>query len=148
MHESLLLPLELLSGLDNHQIYPIGGGDRPLYPLFPPDLIPGMVRKMWIVSGVPYSPLSPLDILTVIPSFIVISIERVSRFFKEIGSVNPVEKSLMIKGSSQVHTNGACIPLPPNLQVVQIRLHFWMEVLSTSKEPIVQEGWALSYYRS
>lgn len=42
-----------------------------------------------------------------IPSFIVISIERVSRFFKEIGSVNPVEKSLMIKGSSQVHTNGA-----------------------------------------
>uniref|UniRef100_A0A6V7QVA6 SUPPRESSOR-OF-WHITE-APRICOT-like C-terminal domain-containing protein n=1 Tax=Ananas comosus var. bracteatus TaxID=296719 RepID=A0A6V7QVA6_ANACO len=36
--------------------------DPPPYPLFPPGLIPGMVRKMQIGSGVPYSPMSPLDI--------------------------------------------------------------------------------------
>jgi hypothetical protein len=33
------------------------------YPLFPPGLIPGMVRKMQIGSGVPYSALSPLPVL-------------------------------------------------------------------------------------
>ncbi|KAJ7518744.1 hypothetical protein O6H91_20G006200 [Diphasiastrum complanatum] len=64
------------------------------YPLFPPGLIPGMVRKMQIGSGVPYSSLSPLDIPTVIPpcssteSYIL---ERVAKFFNEIGEIDPLE---------------------------------------------------------
>ncbi|XP_031476885.1 uncharacterized protein LOC116248301 [Nymphaea colorata] len=110
-------------------------GDQPLppYPLFPPGLIPGMVRKMQIGSGVPYSPMSPLDIPTMIPPSTVSQsyiLERVSKFFKEIGEVNPSEGPL--KGSRQsnadsddeyereapVRKGGACIPPPPNLQVV------------------------------
>ncbi|CAK9153695.1 unnamed protein product [Ilex paraguariensis] len=43
------------------------GEKLPPYPLFPPGLTPEMVRKMQIGSGVPYSPMSPLDIPTVIP---------------------------------------------------------------------------------
>ncbi|KAL7160629.1 hypothetical protein ABFS83_01G109100 [Erythranthe nasuta] len=68
------------------------GEKLPPYPLFPPGLILGMVRKMQIGSGVPYSPMSPLDIPTVIPPSNVSPsevLERVSKFFKEIGEVNP-----------------------------------------------------------
>ncbi|ERN06855.1 calcium homeostasis endoplasmic reticulum protein [Amborella trichopoda] len=107
----------------------------PPYPLFPPGLIPGMVRKMQIGSGVPYSPCSPLDIPTVIPpstaspSYIL---ERVSKFFKEVGEVNPSEGPICKSGSPHhvndvdededereivVHKGGACIPPPPNLQM-------------------------------
>lgn len=101
----------------------------PPYPLFPPGLIPGMVRKMQIGSGVPYSPLSPLDIPTVIPpSNIQPSeiLERVTKFFKEIGEVNPSDGSLNSSEPSDefeydrepiVRKGGACIPPPPNLQV-------------------------------
>ncbi|MBA0777886.1 hypothetical protein Gotri_005847 [Gossypium trilobum] len=101
------------------------------YPLFPPGLIPGMVRKMQIGSGVPYSPLSPLDIPTVIPPSNVSPseiLERVSKFFKEIGEVNPSEGSLKSNSRDEDNENeieppirkgGACIPPPPNLQVDQ-----------------------------
>uniref|UniRef100_A0A2P2LSM4 Calcium homeostasis endoplasmic reticulum protein-like n=1 Tax=Rhizophora mucronata TaxID=61149 RepID=A0A2P2LSM4_RHIMU len=101
----------------------------PPYPLFPPGLIPGMVRKMQIGSGVPYSPLSPLDIPTFIPPSDVSQseiLERVSKFFKEIGEVNPSEgpvKSYLkdeddeYERESPVRKGGACIPPPPNLQV-------------------------------
>uniref|UniRef100_A0A7N0RCQ9 Uncharacterized protein n=1 Tax=Kalanchoe fedtschenkoi TaxID=63787 RepID=A0A7N0RCQ9_KALFE len=103
----------------------------PPYPLFPPGLIPGMVRKMQIGSGVPYSPLSPLDIPTIIPPSNVTPteiLERVSKFFKEIGEVNPSEGPLgqssskddedeyEYKRESPVRKGGACIPPPPNLQ--------------------------------
>ncbi|KAL1094984.1 hypothetical protein V6Z11_D06G126800 [Gossypium hirsutum] len=101
------------------------------YPLFPPGLIPGMVRKMQIGSGVPYSPLSPLDIPTVIPPSNVSPseiLERVSKFFKEIGEVNPSEGSLKSNSRDEdneyeieppIRKGGACIPPPPNLQVDQ-----------------------------
>ncbi|OAY75020.1 Calcium homeostasis endoplasmic reticulum protein, partial [Ananas comosus] len=110
--------------------------DPPPYPLFPPGLIPGMVRKMQIGSGVPYSPMSPLDIPTIIPPSTVPPseiLECVSKFFKEIGEVNPSEGPM--KGArgaesneddeydreydrdSLVRKGGACIPPPPNLQV-------------------------------
>eukprot|EP01018_Ginkgo_biloba_P022688 Gb_16843 [translate_table: standard] len=105
----------------------VKSGDQPAYPLFPPGLIPGMVRKMQIGSGVPYSPLSPLDIPTVIPpsttspSYIL---ERVSKFFKEIGEVNPSESQTKATESidddereQHSRSGGACIPPPPNLQV-------------------------------
>ncbi|XP_062178357.1 uncharacterized protein LOC133883151 isoform X2 [Phragmites australis] len=102
----------------------------PPYPLFPPGLIPGMVRKMQIGSGVPYSPLSPLDIPTVIPPSTAPEseiLERVSKFFREIGEVNPSEGPM--KQSSEAddyddyerelpaRKGGACIPPPPNLLV-------------------------------
>ncbi|KAK8952351.1 hypothetical protein KSP39_PZI003365 [Platanthera zijinensis] len=102
----------------------------PPYPLFPPGLIPGMVRKMQIGSGVPYSPMSPLDIPTVIPpSNIQPSeiLERVAKFFKEIGEVNPSEgpmdssepsDDIEYDRESIVRKGGACIPPPPNLQAV------------------------------
>ncbi|KAF6146435.1 hypothetical protein GIB67_037735 [Kingdonia uniflora] len=108
----------------------------PPYPLFPPGLIPGMVRKMQIGSGVPYSPMSPLDIPTVIPPSMVSPsdiLDRVSKFFKEIGEVNPSEgpmKSSKLDGDddenddvyerdqSNDRKGGACIPPPPNLQQV------------------------------
>ncbi|KAK6237173.1 hypothetical protein SCA6_012510 [Theobroma cacao] len=105
------------------------GEKLPPYPLFPPGLIPGMVRKMQIGSGVPYSPLSPLDIPTVIPPSNVSPseiLERVSKFFKEIGEVNPSEGSLKSDSRDEddeygieapVRKGGACIPPPPNLQV-------------------------------
>ncbi|GKV37766.1 hypothetical protein SLEP1_g45756 [Rubroshorea leprosula] len=102
----------------------------PPYPLFPPGLIPGMVRKMQIGSGVPYSPLSPLDIPTVIPPSTMSPseiLERVSKFFKEIGEVNPSEGPLKSDAGDEdydeyeieppVRKGGACIPPPSNLQV-------------------------------
>ncbi|KAA8520996.1 hypothetical protein F0562_011669 [Nyssa sinensis] len=103
----------------------------PPYPLFPPGLIPGMVRKMQIGSGVPYSPMSPLDIPTVIPPSNVSEseiLERVSKFFKEIGEVNPSEGPMKPSDSRDedeeyereppIRKGGACIPPPPNLQQV------------------------------
>lgn len=103
----------------------------PPYPLFPPGLIPGMVRKMQIGSGVPYSPMSPLDIPTVIPPSTVSQseiLERVSKFFKEIGEVNPSEGPIKsdakdedddyeYERESPVRKGGACIPPPSNLQL-------------------------------
>lgn len=106
------------------------GEKAPPYPHFPPAFIPGMVRKMQIGSGVPYSPLSTLEIPTVVPPSTIPPsevLERVSKFFKEIGEVNPSEGP-MKSGSkdedydnyerdSPVRKGGACIPPPPNLQV-------------------------------
>ncbi|KAE8705730.1 phosphoenolpyruvate carboxylase 2-like isoform X1 [Hibiscus syriacus] len=104
------------------------GEKLPAYPLFPPGLIPGMVRKMQIGSGVPYCPLSPLDIPTVIPPSDVSPsevLDRVSKFFKEIGEVNPSEGSLKSNSRDEddedemeppVRRGGACIPPPPNQQ--------------------------------
>ncbi|XXG53076.1 hypothetical protein AAC387_Pa03g1235 [Persea americana] len=107
------------------------GEPPPPYPLFPPGLIPGMVRKMQIGSGVPYSPMSPLDIPTVIPPSIVSPseiLDRVSKFFKEIGEVNPSEGPMKPADSNDeedeyereppVRKGGACIPTPSNLQQV------------------------------
>ncbi|EEF34416.1 RNA binding protein, putative [Ricinus communis] len=112
------------------QAPPANVGEKlPPYPLFPPGLIPGMVKKMQIGSGVPYSPLSPLDIPTVIPPSNVSPsavLERVSKFFKEIGEVNPIEGSVNSNLEDEddeyerdppIRKGGACIPPPPNLQV-------------------------------
>ncbi|KAJ6807084.1 calcium homeostasis endoplasmic reticulum protein [Iris pallida] len=116
------------------QATPVPDQAPPPYPLFPPGLIPGMVRKMQIGSGVPYSPLSPLDIPTVIPPSTVPPseiLDRVSKFFKEIGEVNPSKgamKSPSDKDDEEdeyfkydreaaVRKGGACIPPPSNLQV-------------------------------
>ncbi|XP_008220007.1 PREDICTED: calcium homeostasis endoplasmic reticulum protein [Prunus mume] len=109
---------------------PANSGEKlPPYPLFPPGLIPEMVRKMQIGSGVPYSPMSPLDIPTVIPPSNVPQseiLERVSKFFKEIGEVNPSEGPLHnadgrdedeYEREPSVRKGGACIPPPPNLQI-------------------------------
>ncbi|XP_016483063.1 SUPPRESSOR-OF-WHITE-APRICOT/SURP RNA-binding domain containing protein 1-like isoform X2 [Nicotiana tabacum] len=106
------------------------GGKLPPYPLFPPGLIPSMVRKMQIGSGVPYSPMSPLDIPTIIPPSTVSEseiLERVSKFFREIGEVNPSEGPVKPSDSANnyddyereppVRKGGACIPPPQNLQV-------------------------------
>ncbi|CAM6088818.1 unnamed protein product [Calypogeia fissa] len=99
------------------------------YPLFPPGLIPGMVRKMQIGSGVPYSPLSPLDIPTVIPpasnteSYIL---ERVTKFFKEIQEVDPLEGQFKPRDGGDggndeeegdSREGGARIPPPAHMQV-------------------------------
>ncbi|KAK4761920.1 hypothetical protein SAY87_029804 [Trapa incisa] len=107
----------------------------PPYPLFPPGLIPGMVKKMQIGSGVPYSPLSPLDIPNTIPPSNVPQseiLERVSKFFREIGEVNPSEGPMRSsesrdededdeygyeRGPSPLRKGGACIPPPANLNV-------------------------------
>ncbi|KAL3835482.1 hypothetical protein ACJIZ3_010218 [Penstemon smallii] len=105
------------------------GENLPPYPLFPPGLIPGMVRKMQIGSGVPYSPMSPLDIPTVIPPSNVSPtevLERVSKFFKEIGEVNPSEGPMKSHESRvdddyefdrevSVRTGGSAIPPPGSL---------------------------------
>ncbi|XP_057958890.1 uncharacterized protein LOC131151633 [Malania oleifera] len=110
---------------------PTNVGEKvPPYPLFPPGLIPGMVRKMQIGSGVPYSPMSPLDIPTAIPPSNVSpseTLERVSKFFKEIGEVNPSEGPMKAPDENgddyeyerepPVRKGGACIPPPLNLQV-------------------------------
>ncbi|KAM0973731.1 hypothetical protein ACFX2I_016897 [Malus domestica] len=109
---------------------PASSGEKlPPYPLFPPGLIPQMVRKMQIGSGVPYSPMSPLDIPTVIPPSTVPQseiLERVSKFFKEIGEVNPSEGPLHdsdgrdeddYEREPAERKGGACIPPPPNLQM-------------------------------
>ncbi|KAL1540559.1 SWAP RNA-binding domain-containing protein [Salvia divinorum] len=113
------------------------GEKLPPYPLFPPGLIPGMVRKMQIGSGVPYSSMSPLDIPTVIPPSNMSQsevLERVSKFFIDIGEVNPSEgsmKSFESRGAddddddddyvyerrSSSHKGGACIPPPLALNV-------------------------------
>lgn len=109
-------------------------GERlPPYPLFPPGLIPGMVRKMQIGSGVPYSRLSPVDIPTIIPASTVPPseiLQRMSNFFKEIGEVNPSEGPMNsvsrdeddeydreFERESAVRKVSVCIPPPPNLQV-------------------------------
>ncbi|KAF0904658.1 hypothetical protein E2562_036028 [Oryza meyeriana var. granulata] len=101
----------------------------PPYPLFPPGLIPGMVRKMQIGSGVPYSPLSPLDIPTIIPPSTIPEseiLECVSKFFKEIGEVNPSEGPMKqsepdnydnYERDFPARKGGACIPPPPTLLV-------------------------------
>ncbi|XP_010267777.1 PREDICTED: calcium homeostasis endoplasmic reticulum protein-like [Nelumbo nucifera] len=106
------------------------GEKAPPYPLFPPGLIPGMVKKMQIGSGVPYSPMSPLDIPTVIPPSTISPsdiLERVSKYFKEIGEVNPSkgpmkpldsnEEDDEYERQSPVRKGGACIPPPPSLNV-------------------------------
>lgn len=89
-----------------------------------------MVRKQQIGSGVPYSPMSPLDIPTVIPPSDIPEsdiLERVSKFFKEIGEVNPSEGPINssdgryedeYERDSPVRKGGACIPPPLNLQGV------------------------------
>uniref|UniRef100_A0A0E0LES6 CID domain-containing protein n=1 Tax=Oryza punctata TaxID=4537 RepID=A0A0E0LES6_ORYPU len=89
----------------------------------------GMVRKMQIGSGVPYSPLSPLDIPTIIPPSTIPEsdiLERVSKFFKEIGEVNPSEGPMKqsepddydnYERDIPARKGGACIPPPPNLLV-------------------------------
>ncbi|ERN01846.1 hypothetical protein AMTR_s00089p00087710 [Amborella trichopoda] len=103
----------------------------PPYPLFLPGLIPAWYERCRLIV----SPLCPLDIPTVIPpstaspSYIL---ERVSKFFKEVGEVNP-SKGPIRKSRSLDHVNdvdedederervvrkgGACIPPPPNLQM-------------------------------
>lgn len=105
------------------------------YPLFPPGLIPGMVRKTQIGSGVPYSPLSPLDIPTIIPPSTITPSEiqsLVSKFFKEINEPNPSMGSAKGAHSDNVdygdndddvyerekaaRKGGACIPPPASLQ--------------------------------
>lgn len=110
------------------------GEKLPPYPLFPPGLIPGMVRKMQIGSGVPYSPMSPLDIPTVIPPSNISQsevLERVSKFFREIGEINPSEGPMKSSESrdddddddyeyerrSPSRKGGACIPPPRSLNV-------------------------------
>ncbi|XP_065849871.1 uncharacterized protein [Euphorbia lathyris] len=118
------------------QAPPANVGEKlPPYPLFPPGLIPGMVKKMQIGSGVPYSPLSPLDIPTVIPPSNVSPSEiqeRVSKFFKEIGELNPFDGPIKSHSKDEdddeyeyerdplVRKGGACIPPPPNLQQVDM----------------------------
>jgi hypothetical protein len=83
-----------------------------------------MVRKMQIGSGVPYSPLSPLDIPTTIPESVIL--ERVSKFFSDIGEVNPSEGPMRqsepddyddYERELPARKGGACIPPPPNLLV-------------------------------
>ncbi|KDP33406.1 hypothetical protein JCGZ_06977 [Jatropha curcas] len=127
---SSVQPANQQSAPHSLQAPPANVGEKlPPYPLFPPGLIPGMVKKMQIGSGVPYSPLSPLDIPTVIPPSSVSPTEiqdRVSKFFKEIGEVNPFEGSIKSHSKDEddeyerdppVRKGGACIPPPPNLQV-------------------------------
>ncbi|KAJ3708431.1 hypothetical protein LUZ61_012136 [Rhynchospora tenuis] len=127
-----VVPITPLTTTPPNQVDP----NPPPYPLFPPGLIPGMVRKMQIGSGVPYSPLSPLDIPTIIPPSPVPQseiLERVSKFFREIGETNPSEGPMRKdetddgyddyereteERESLVRKGGACIPPPPNLQTV------------------------------
>lgn len=126
------MPISSSIQLPNQQpphILPAAAGTEklPPYPLFPPGLIPGMVRKMQIGSGVPYSPMSPLDIPTTIPPSTLSQseiLDKVSKFFKEIGEVNPSEGPMGAGDDEDeyerepiVRKGGACIPPPPNLQV-------------------------------
>ncbi|XP_057521205.1 uncharacterized protein LOC130801380 [Amaranthus tricolor] len=97
------------------------GGELPSFPVFPAGLIPGMVRKKQIGGGVPYASINPLDIPILIrPSDVPESVilERVSKFFKAIGEVNPSEGPM--SGSDQrdspVRKGGACISPPSTLQ--------------------------------
>lgn len=128
------IPAPSIIQQSNLQNPPVKVGETlPPYPLFPPGLIPGMVRKMQIGSGVPYSPMSPLDIPTVIPPSNVSPseiLERVSKFFKEIGEVNPSEGPMKPSESRDdddyeydrdrdlpARKGGACIPPPASLSV-------------------------------
>ncbi|CAI5472743.1 unnamed protein product [Closterium sp. Yama58-4] len=67
--------------------------EKPPYPLFPPGLIPGMVRKKQVGSGVPYAPMAPHDIPSSIPppheseEYLR---RRIARFFKAIGEKDPL----------------------------------------------------------
>lgn len=85
---------------------------------------------MQIGSGVPYSALSPLDIPTVIPASTASEsyiLERVTKFFKEVGEVDPLEGQL--PGiSTRSHDDegdedsggregGARIPPPSSMQI-------------------------------
>ncbi|GMH24327.1 hypothetical protein Nepgr_026170 [Nepenthes gracilis] len=109
-------------------LLPLSAEKLPLYPLFPPGLIPGMVKKQQIGSGVPYSPMSPLDIPTIIPPSEIPEteiLERVSKFFKEIGEVNPSEGPVNSSelryednylGEPAVRKGWSLHPPPPNLQ--------------------------------
>ncbi|XP_024517616.1 calcium homeostasis endoplasmic reticulum protein isoform X2 [Selaginella moellendorffii] len=103
---------------------PAGRAEQAPYPFFPPGLIPGMVRKMQIGSGVPYSPLSPLDIPTIIPSSATSEshiMDRVSKFFKEIGEPDPLAGKYKPSGDSDDEgggSGGARIPPPPQMQQV------------------------------
>ncbi|CAH9093409.1 unnamed protein product [Cuscuta europaea] len=135
---SIPLPSSLPpSVLPPPNIPPNVGEKLPTYPLFPPGLIPGMVRKMQIGSGVPYSPLSPLDIPTVIPPSTISQseiLERVSKFFREIDEVNPSEGPMNpsdgyddYEREPPTRKGGACIPPPPDLQN--------LDVLSLEPEP-------------
>ena len=122
-------PSLIPSAIPQSTAAPTNDSNPPPYPLFPPGLIPGMVRKMQIGSGVPYSPLSPLDIPTVIPPSTVPEseiLERVSKFFSEIGEVNPSEGPMRqsehddyddYERELPARKGGACIPPPPNLLV-------------------------------
>ena len=85
----------------------VGEKLRP-YLLFPPGLIPRMVRKMQIGSGVPYSSMNPLDIPTLIPPSNISPfevLERVPKWFKEIGEVNPSEGPMSFDGKDNVYTS-------------------------------------------
>ncbi|CAL5040057.1 unnamed protein product [Urochloa decumbens] len=122
-------PSLIPSAIPQSTTAPTNDSNPPPYPLFPPGLIPGMVRKMQIGSGVPYSPLSPLDIPTVIPPSTIPEseiLERVSKFFSEIGEVNPSEGPMRqsehddyddYERELPARKGGACIPPPPNLLV-------------------------------
>ncbi|KAM6555413.1 hypothetical protein CsatB_002432 [Cannabis sativa] len=101
------------------------------YPSFPPGLIPGMVKKTQIGSGVPYSSMSPSDIPTVIPPSCITQeelLERVSKFFNDIRQVNTSQEPLKFdaqdfdddnerdyKRETSSRKEGVCIPLPPNI---------------------------------
>ncbi|CAI5961764.1 unnamed protein product [Closterium sp. NIES-64] len=67
--------------------------EKAPYPLFPPGLIPGMVRKKQVGSGVPYAPMAPHDIPSTIPppheseEYLR---RRIARFFKAIGETDPL----------------------------------------------------------
>jgi len=122
-------PSLIPSAIPQSTAAPTNDSNPPPYPLFPPGLIPGMVRKMQIGSGVPYSPLSPLDIPTVIPPSTIPEseiLDRVSKFFSEIGEVNPSEGPMRqserddyddYERELPARKGGACIPPPPNLLV-------------------------------
>ena len=74
--------------------------------MFPPGLIPGMVRKRQIGSGVPYSPMSPLDVPTSIPptnateEYIQ---RRVAKFFRIIGEKDPLAPA---EGAAEEEADG------------------------------------------
>ncbi|GJP50924.1 hypothetical protein CLOM_g10076 [Closterium sp. NIES-68] len=67
--------------------------EKPPYPLFPPGLIPGMVRKKQVGSGVPYAPMAPHDIPSSIPppheseEYLR---RRIAKFFRAIGEKDPM----------------------------------------------------------
>lgn len=94
--------------------------EEPPYPLFPPGLIPGMVRKMQIGSGVPYSPISPLDIPTQIPHSTKSEraiLLRVKKFFKAVGEPDPMADQYDSDlEEEEEQPRGARVP-PPAMEV-------------------------------